>query len=53
VTHQVVAAPQFRRYVVRLLLEVDPLERRTGRIAAARDEHALEPVGQRSLLRPG
>ena len=50
---KVIAVAQFAGHVVRLLLEVDPLERRTGRITAARDEHALEAIGQRALLRPG
>ena len=52
-TDQVIPVAQRAGHVVRLLLEVDPLERRTGRVAAARDEHALEATGQRALLRPG
>ena len=52
-THQMIPVAQLARHVVSLLLEVDPLERRTGRIAAARNEHALEAIGERALLRPG
>ena len=49
---EMVALAQLGRDLVRLLLEVDPLERRPGRIAAAREEHALEPILERALRRP-
>ena len=48
-----VALAQLRRDLVRLLLEVDPLERRPGRVTAPREEDALEPILQRPLRRPG
>ena len=47
VPDEVVAVAQLGRNVVGLLLEVDPLERRAGRVAAPREEDALEPVLQR------
>src|SRR6266498_6120391 len=52
-TDEMVAVAQLRRHVVGLVFEVDALERRSRRIAAAGQEDALEPPLERALLRPG
>jgi hypothetical protein len=49
VADEVVGVAEDAVEVVGLLLEVDSLERRPRRIAAAGHEDALEPVGQRTL----
>ena len=52
-TDEVIAFAELRCDLVRLHLEVDPLQRRPGRVTAPREEHALEPVRQSPLLQPG
>src|SRR3954451_819427 len=50
---EVVAFAQLGRDLGRLLLEVDPPERRPRRVAATREEGALEAILERPLRRPG
>jgi hypothetical protein len=53
VADEVVTLPKLGTDLTRLVLEVDPLERRPRWVPAAREEHAVEAVLERTLRRPG